>query len=276
MHWGAPDDSSLRYASDVVPTKPGTDVAVNGHVYNRRRAASVHAALTVGNVRKVVASTGVRRWGSSRMGPRCSAPEPFEKLALRFEHAFGGWFEDGKQHRIVHDENPVGVGFAREPGPEVRVPQLLDPEQDYISVSKRLRSMSLGFIPTAWRQRARFAGTFDDTWMETRRPLFPIDFDERFYNAVADDQVLLPKLEGGEILMLRNLHPRAEVVSLTLPSLRFEARFQVKERVCELPMVADTLLIEPDEERLSITFRAAITLDCDPRYVRSVFFKERS
>jgi hypothetical protein len=37
-----------------------------------------------------------------------------------------------------------------------------------------------------------------------------------------------------------------------------------------MAMVADTLLIEPDEERFSITFRASCAIDDDVKFLKSV------
>src|SRR4029079_3507430 len=45
-------------------------------------------------------------------------------------------------------------------------------------------------IPAHWSQRARFAGTYDDAWRESRWPLPPEDFDPRFFNVAPIDQQL--------------------------------------------------------------------------------------
>jgi len=78
---------------------------------------------------------------------------------------------------------------------------------------------------------------------------------------VPQDQVLRPGLKGGERVVLKNLHPRLEMLDFEIPKLAFSARFHIKERTQEIAMVADTLLIEPDEERFSITFRASCPID---------------
>lgn len=87
------------------------------------------------------------------------------------------------------------------------------------------------------------------------------------------DQVLSPKLEGGERLVLLRLHPTAERVTVEMPRLRLAAAFRTDEGSEEVPMVADTLLVEPDEGRFSITFRAGKAFE-DPREVRTVVYRQ--
>ena len=99
----------------------------------------------------------------------------------------------------------------------------------YRALKDRPTPAGLGFVPAGWKQRARFAGTFDAAWEKARRPLLPDDLDERFWNTVPQDQVLRPKLQGGERLELLNVHPEAERVALALPRLAFTAAFRVKD-----------------------------------------------
>ena len=276
VHHGEPGTTSVRYASDVVPAKPGTDVAVNGHGYGKGRKR-VEVGFGVGNaqkvsVKKVLTVFGPRAWIGGILTD-IAGPVAFERMPLMYEHAFGGKYEDGAQGEVVCLENPVGVGFARTVRDKARLPDLDWVPPRYRRVKHRPPPAALGFIPAGWRQRARFAGTFDAAWSEHRRPLLPEDLDERFYNAVPQDQVLSPKLQGGERLMLLRLHPAAEEVILEMPRLRVVASFHAEDADEDIEMVADTLLVEPDDSRFSITFRAGKALD-DPRELRSVVYQQ--
>jgi len=268
VFWGEPDSSSLRWASEIVPSRSGTDIAVIGHVYGRGRKI-VEAGFRVGSLEKVLRVQGERCWVGGH-GSAIAGPVPFDKLPLRYERAFGGSYMDEAKRKVVYLANPVGVGFA--PAAIVRAPL---PNFEYrgalvTSVKDRPAPAGFGFIPSGWKPRADFAGTFDEAWMETRRPLLPKNCDERFFNAVPQDQVLRPALKGGERVVLKNLHPRLEMLDFEIPKLAFAARFHIKERTQEIAMVADTLLIEPDEERFSITFRASCAIDDDVKFLKSV------
>jgi hypothetical protein len=269
---GEPASSSLRYSTDLVPSKPGVDIAVVGHAYGRE-SKSVEAGFAVAACEKVLRVWGPRCWVGGRDNT-IAGPVAFSKIPLLYEHAYGGSDKDGAGNQLIHDQNPVGVGFAMVARDKAPLPNFEYRAEAIRSIKDRPRPAGLGFIPTGWKQRAQFAGTFDAAWEKSRRPLFPSDFDQRFHNAVPQDQVLPGGLRGGEKVGLRNLDPRAVNVVFGIPVLHFVAIFRVKDRIEELPMKADTVLIEPDEERFAITFRSVCALGDDFRFLQSVTFKE--
>ena len=269
---GEPASSSLRYATDVVPSKPGVDIAVLGHAYGRD-SRSIEAGFGVGACEKVLRVLGPRCWVGSR-DSTIAGPVAFSKIPLLYEHAYGGCDTDAAGNKLIHEQNPVGVGFATVARDKAPLPSFEYRNEGMRSINDRPRPAGLGFIPTGWKPRAQFAGTFDAAWEKSRRPLFPKDFDQRFYNAVPQDQVMRGDLQGGEKVVLRNLDPRAVNVVFGIPVLHFVAIFRIKDRTEELPMKADTVLIEPDEKRLAISFRSACALGDDFRFLKSVTFKQ--
>ncbi|WP_319518211.1 DUF2169 domain-containing protein [uncultured Martelella sp.] len=78
-----------------------------------------------------------------------------------------------------------------------------------------------GFAPVTpvWRFRQQYAGTYDESWLETRHPFLPFDFDYRFYNCAHPDMIFSPFLKGGERVELVNLHPEQKRIVLKLPTL---------------------------------------------------------
>lgn len=271
QHHGDPAATSLRYASDIVPSKRGTDVAVVGHAYGRVKK-SVEAGFRIGALEKMLIVCGPRAWVGG-FPSTIAGPVAFEKMPVRYELAYGGIYQEPGQAPVGYPENPVGVGFAKTLSNKAPLPSVEYRDSRFKSPKGHLRPAGLGFVPPGWQQRARFAGTFDSAWERTRRPLLPQDLDERFYNTVPEDQVLQPKLAGGERILLKNLHPKVEMLVLEIPRLSFSATFQVRDRSEELPMVADTLLIEPDLDRLVIAFRASLAVGDDALRLRSVLFR---
>ena len=80
-YFGEPGESSIKYASDIVPEKKGTDIALIGHAYAPDKAAfQVETALRVGNMVKRVHVTGDRYWKWSSLGISRSRPLPFDKI----------------------------------------------------------------------------------------------------------------------------------------------------------------------------------------------------
>jgi hypothetical protein len=268
VFWGEPGTSSLRSAAEVVPCRMGSDVAIIGHAYGRGKKV-IEASFRVGSLEKLLMVQGPRCWAGGP-GSTMAGPMAFDRLPLRYEHAYGGSCLDESGNRVLYLANPVGTGFAMAAVAQAPLPGFEYRNTPVRSVKDRPMPAGFGFIPTGWKPRADFAGTFDAAWMEARRPLWPKDFDPRFFNAVPPDQVVQSGIQGGEPVVLKNLHPRLEIFAFEIPKLAFSVRFHVKERVEEVGMQLDTLLVEPDEDRFSLTFRASLPLDDEVKFLKSI------
>jgi hypothetical protein len=269
---GDPAGSPLRFASDLTSNKRGTDVAIAGHAYGFG-LREVTAGFRLGSIEKALRVHGVRPVARVLHRFAVGQAQTFEKVGVGYENAYGGVWQDAKGQLLPFPENPIGKG-AHCPQQGAQAPHLEAPNHPYFGPEPASVPTALGFIPAGWQQRSRFAGTFDQDWMDNRRPLLPKDFDVRFYNTVAQDQVLLDGLRGGEKLVLVGLHPQSSQVRLIVPDLRCMAKFVVKSTSQHIPMVPDTLLVLPDEGKLAITFRASCPMDTDIRYLRSLTVDE--
>src|SRR2546430_3687510 len=102
-------------ASDLGLVKPATDVLLAGHAYANGGSSDkgVDVRLSIGTVRKTVRVFGDRVWDSGLLGARISPPQPFEKIPLIWERAFGGFDRtDGESPKVDSESrNPVGAGF---------------------------------------------------------------------------------------------------------------------------------------------------------------------
>jgi hypothetical protein len=257
---GEPGVSSVRFESDLVLTKKTTDVLVVGHCYapNQRPVPQLDVGFQVGPVRKVLRVFGDRVW--REFGP--SAPEPFLKMPLRYERAFGG--VDLKSANPARDwdwRNPVGTGFAisRENLTGVALPNIEYPDDSVRSWNDRPEPAGFGVIGSHWRPRAQFGGTYDNQWKETRRPLLPADFDDRFFQCAPLDQQAPSFLHGGEPVILRRLTPAGDLRGL-LPRvfLGFETRFYDGSREIHKDRNLHSVIFEPDFPRLSLVWHTAL------------------
>jgi hypothetical protein len=99
--------------------------------------------------------------------------------------------------------------------------------------------------------RRRYRGTFDEAWERTRAPLLPEDMDPRFWNGA---ELTSPRpLVGGEPIALIHLTPSGHL-EMALPRVGLRAR--VDDR--EVRPALDLVVLEPDEDRLALTFRLSI------------------
>jgi hypothetical protein len=279
-HGDDPATSSVKYQSDACPTKPGTDVVVVGKAYARAgRVPQLDASLEVGPIRKTVRVFGDRAWARA-MGWVQSKPLPFEEMPLLYERAFGGWDRsnpDPARHG-GDDRNPVGMGFAaanrRERLEGLRLPNLEDARQLIADWNTRPPVAGFGFIGAGWLPRRTLAGTYDASWEEKRAPLLPDDFAPRFFNGAPADQVVAPHLRGGEPVRLRGVS-RAGDLAFTLPKLAFEIVLSIRRDIVTTAPVLDTVLIEPDDARLVLSYRVTVPCPRKLAHVEAISVKQR-
>ena len=116
-HIGEPGKSSILYEADMIPTKPATDVLVNGHAYAPagKRAEEVDVNMRVGRITKHLRVFGDRHWHSGISGRfKQSLPGKFDRMPITYERAFGGWdmTDPELEKQRLYSYNPIGSGFA--------------------------------------------------------------------------------------------------------------------------------------------------------------------
>jgi hypothetical protein len=264
---GEPGRSATLVECDYVLEKPRCDVLLNGAAYapGGRPVEGIAVGLQVGAWRKSFAVRGNRMWRRSGIGYAPSEPEPFERLPISYDNAFGGTDERMRDPAQVRSyvPNPVGRGWHHHIYPELvtgaavsNTEEIRDPVRD---PGGWYRPMAFGPIGRGWPSRIRYAGTYDQNWQDKVFPFLPADFDAQYFQCAAEDQQI-PHLRGGEQVLLINLTPdgRREFAlpSVEMPAVFFRRR---AERVA-MKGTLDTLVFEPDAERFSMVWRASLKL----------------
>ena len=262
-HAGEPGKSSLLYDTDMVLTKPATDVILHGsaHTPPGEPALHVDVRLQVGPLSKTLRVFGRRWWTSGALGLMLSEPEPFERAPLSYEHAFGGVDEkhaDPAQH-AREARNPVGTGFAMDPEHLVDTLACSVEDPDDLITTPRQRPRPAGFGPVDrhWAPRAQLAGTYDRAWEDERRPLSPLDFQERFYQCAPEDQHITPHLRGGEEVVLTHLTPEG-TLRFTLPRVALGFETELGDELVHHRQSLHTVIIEPDARRMMLVWHTAL------------------
>jgi hypothetical protein len=251
-----PAGSSLLYDSDFYLTKPTTDVLLHGHAYapGGEPAQRVDVTMRVDDVVKSLGVTGDRR------GLTSASAEPFTKMPLTYERAYGGR-EPGPprdpDRPQFEPRNPVGTGFSS---------GTAAPNVGYLGVSLTSRPAGFGPIPAHWQPRLRYAGTYDEAWRRDRCPLYPDDLDDRFFLCSPEDQRPGEFLRGGEPVELLNLTPSGRL-AFTLPRVAFgfETVFRGGDRVRHRGRLY-TVILEPDVPRVILVWRTE--LPCHARALK--------
>ena len=269
---GEPDQSSIKSPSDVSLMKPGTDVLLMGKAYAPRGRPTtwMDVALTVGPVKKTVRVFGERHWQTStkEVTYSISAPEPFEEMPLMWERAFGGVDRTMKPPR--HElRNLVGTGFRASEVQAaisgVRLPNLEDPAAPITSWQQAPQPAGFAPICAHWEPRRSFAGTYDDEWLKHRAPYLPKDFDPRFLQLAPSGLVAPGYLKGGEPVELRGV-TRSGVARFRLPQVTLKVSYRLDGSPQERPAYLDTVVIEPELSRFSLTWRSVFP--CDKKALR--------
>ena len=273
---GPEPTASARHESDLAPLKPGTDVILLGHAHARARArTAVDVSLEVGPLRKVVRVFGDRVWTRAGVEWIASRPLAFERLPLVYERASGGTdlADPDPARRGADERNPAGTGFAlagrRDRLEGLRLPNLEDPARPITSWEDRPPVAGLGWVSRAWLPRRLLGGTFDAAWTRERAPLLPHDFDARFFNGAPADQVVTPHLTGGEPVRLRQVMPD-EMVAFELPRVDFRIQLAIDATAEQRAPKLDTVVIEPDLERVTLCWRDTFLCGRRLRRIRRV------
>lgn len=259
-YYGEPGKSSIKYEADLIHTKKTTDILVVGHAYAPpgQAVTKLDVGVRVGPVKKILPVFGERQWGV--LGP--TDPEPFTKMPLVYERAFGGVdIKSAHPERDWEWRNPVGCGFAVKKAhlDGMPVPNVESADRLISSWNDRPAPAGFGAICSHWQPRASFAGTYDDKWMKTRQPLLPDDFDERFFQCAPVDQQAPQFLMGGEPVALLNLSPTGSL-HFALPKLYlgFETHFYDGSREIHKTRKLHSVILEPDFPRVSLVWHSAL------------------
>lgn len=267
---GAPGLSSPLHETDFAHLKPACDVLLVGsaHAPGRRPATRVPVGLRVGSLAKHFVVVGPRRFVKGLTGVRTTDPTPFVTQPITYDVAFGGTdATDAARGRVeTYAENPAGVGYWRHTGDIDGKPLPATEEHDRPVSDHRGTYAPMAFTPVGrnWRPRRDFAGTYDERWIETTAPLWPADFDDRYFQSAPADQTI-PYPAGGEDVVLVNLTPDGRR-AFALPRLRMPVTFIFhRGRDTTHEGRLDTIVLEPDLGRFTLAWRVVLPL------ARSVF-----
>lgn len=264
---GEPGYSATLYESDYAHRKPKCDVLLNGSAYapGGKPTDRVTVSLRVGAMTKSFDVLGNRVWKRGILLVTPTDPEPFALMPISYNHAFGGVDrsqEDPLKHRW-YPTNHAGVGYHEYLDPEhvdnKPLPNTEEPGRPVTDPRGKYKPMAFGPIGRAWKPRSKHAGTYDQKWLDEKAPFWPDDFDYRYFQAAPEDQQI-PYPNGGEDVVLTNLTkqgltrfrlPKIEMPIVVVPAQGREYEAQAK---------VDTVLIEPDQQRFMLTYRATLPM----------------
>lgn len=259
---GEPGISSIRLEPDLAFLKPSTDAVLLGHAQApRSQTTHVDVTFQAGKLGKTLRVWG-NRWVAGGVMADLSPPEPFERIPLTWERAFGGWDRTPESEDLhwFDTRNPVGVGYVSKHGRVVEgspLPNIEDPWDPLRVPGGQCKPVGFGFVSPNWQSRAAFAGTYDDEWMASRAPLLPGDFNRRFFNSASEGMTSAEHFLGDEWIQVQGATEEGnwifQLPGLEHPRCRVCTRFTGDQ---ELSTSLDTVIVDADQKRLILIWRA--------------------
>jgi hypothetical protein len=275
-YYGDPTCSSVKRESDLAPHKPHTDVHfINPVAFapGGKPAARWQVKALVGPVEKTLQVTGPRQWVRKSFGGwKLSEPEPVTEVPLRYENAFGGFWQH-KEENGVWEENPIGRGFVNpkylDSNQPVPAPQIESPEEPIAELGKTYRPQGLGPLARAWQPRRQMAGTFDQEWLDKRWPALPRDFDFAHYNSAHPDLIARNYFRGDEPIALEGLSPEGTLAFRLPRYVVFVALEFAGGAVLPVALPLDTVEIDAGRQECSLVWRVRLPLDPAPKTIEA-------
>ena len=245
---------SLAEASEVAPYLPSAGVLLTGHACSQHPVPALTARLAVFRERPLIDKS------LHVFGDRASAGangQPFTQMPLTYERAYGG--------AGVLD-NPIGVGAATA---SRALPNLLDPVNPH-------KPAGFGPLARRWGTRLRLLGSRVPEGIDGPNAKIPEGFDWRYFHAAPADQQC-EFLQGDEWIVLDGMHPTLSRLQTRLPSVSAKALWLAAGATSladgqPVKLVADTLLIDADQQRCSLIWRGHVALEHLDALAGSQFF----
>lgn len=274
-YMGDDGESSIRYEADMIAMKPGTDIYLNAIAYapNEKPCTELGVAFKINNFQKTLKVYGKRTWdGAFGGGIQISDPEPFVSMPIIYENAFGGFDhqDPNPANHKIDFRNPIGSGIAYQPNNIIGTPA---PNIENINTGLgKGDPAGFGAISSFWSPRNRYAGTYDDQWNITRKPLLPLDYDSKFLMCAPSDQQVPGYLAGGEMIELINLTHNSRL-NFTLPkvSFQFETFFGTKCKPHHAKLVS--VIIESEGPQLIMAWQTSLQVGNDGEYLDKTIIK---
>jgi len=212
---------------------------------------------------------------------------PVPKVAIRYENAYGGALtvsdERGERRPLeVCESNPVGKGWLSPLAPKVQGEMERFPMAQIYSPGTSLKHgeeyavEGFGAIAPHWAFRQRYRGSWQGEEGVDEVPISS-DFDFLFFNCAHPD-LIVPYLQGDETVELLGLTPDGRL-DFRLPghTVYLAAEYDQQQGPEIVPAMLDTLIIEPDDRRASLIWRATVPADGDLETLAArLIFKENA
>lgn len=250
QYLGDPGFSAMKVDHEFAYTKDNTDVLVFGKArsYAKKPVTKQECRVLIdGHVDKTLSIHGDRIWVEHGGSVTLSQPIPFVEKDIDYSCAIGG----GIRNRIGG-----GIASSTDELLKQRVPSVFYPNEDWSATGAKLRVAGFGPLPPFFESRQKLAGTFDEDWIDNRKPLLPQDFSQKFYQSAPQDQQCKGHLAGGERLMMSGFC-HDDTISFRIPKDKYTAVAKFQDESYQAPMAIYTIFINTEDKTISMSYSAS-------------------
>lgn len=241
---------------DIGMPKPRGEVVVVGEAAAPagQQVTQMGVEFAVGPVRKRMTVIGDRHWQLSRDGAVFTRPQPFERMPLTWDRAYGG---------AGYRDNPFGTGHAALPalreGQPVRLPNIEDAANLILDVEHEPAPVGCAALDVMVPARQRFAGTYGEDYLKRHFPGHAPDFDWSFYHTAPADQWSSGFFRGDEEIRIAGMHAEHGTIRSRLPGMRVRAFLNIerdgKRTLTETEMRCETVVLFPGQLKGVVIYR---------------------
>jgi hypothetical protein len=266
---------AIQHESDLVPYKPLTDVIVNGfaHAPQGMPVHEFEAGIVVAGRAQRMRVFGKRCW-RTKMGVFASIElvERTARVPLIYPLAFGGIVSNETGGTSIDKPdafymgNPTGTGFTEQLiANGVALPQIEWTDELISSPSDRPMPAGLGCFGRTWQPRMQWLGSYTKEELEPKGLIskLPANFNPRAWNCANPRMQFGPaQIKAGTHIELLQLTPGGQT-DIVIPKLGIEIDVLWKGQHRALIPQFDTVIIEPEHQRMVLIWRQAMSLRSD-------------
>lgn len=253
------------FPGEVASRKPKTDLIVLGRAKAPRgeTVRQMTATLSVGTFRHTLAVFGDRHWERTAAGLRATEPLPFPEMPITWENAFGGKIPTAVGD-MPNTDNPVGKGFFFDDaeGDGVPLPNVEDP-------NALIRSPKDLPRPTGWSPYPLAGGVRLEKLRGPDGVPLGADVVEPWVMGWAHPDLIIETPSAGTRIEVTGLTTDGPLVA-AVPACPARVTLVAGEEERRLAPRLDTLIVQAEERRLVVRWRASATFEMRPREVRLV------
>jgi hypothetical protein len=253
------------FPGEVASRKPKTDLIVLGRAKapGGEAVRQMTVSVSLGAFRHTLAVFGDRVWERAATGLKPTEPRPFREIPITWANAYGGKVAS-PVFDMPNTDNPVGKGFFLEEreADGVALPNVEDPNALIRSPKDVPRPVGWAPYPLAGGVRMAKLRGADGT------PL-PFDVVEPFVMGWAHPDLIVETPAVGTRIEVQGLSAEGTIAA-AVPACPARAVLVLDEEERKLSPRLDTLVVQAEERRLVVRWRAAAKFEMRPREVRLV------